>query len=177
MAAVILGIAACEHNNDASSGAAAAATGRGVLLQSPPEVMATYAPADFLTLLGGSTLGQILLQLSYSATCTVTVYHIEYQTVDPAGNLTPASGALMVPSGAGTCQGPSPVLLYAHGTQTDRNYDIADLSADDNDEGLIMAAVFAAKGYIVVAPNYVGYDTSTLSYHPYLDADQQSLAG
>jgi pimeloyl-ACP methyl ester carboxylesterase len=34
--------------------------------------------------------------------------------------------------------------------------------------------VFAAEGYIVVAPNYVGYDTSTLGYHPYLNGDQQS---
>ena len=37
-----------------------------------------------------------------------------------------------------------------------------------------MAGVFAAEGYIVVAPNYVGYDTSTLGYHPYLNGDQQS---
>ena len=33
---------------------------------------------------------------------------------------------------------------------------------------------FAAEGYIVVAPNYLGYDTSTLGYHPYLIAAQQS---
>ena len=32
----------------------------------------------------------------------------------------------------------------------------------------------ASKGYIVVAPNYAGYDSSTLDYHPYLIADQQS---
>ena len=31
-----------------------------------------------------------------------------------------------------------------------------------------------SKGYIVVAPNYAGYDKSSLSYHPYLIADQQS---
>jgi hypothetical protein len=29
-------------------------------------------------------------------------------------------------------------------------------------------------GYIVVAPNYAGYDSSTLGYHPFLVADQQS---
>ena len=34
--------------------------------------------------------------------------------------------------------------------------------------------MFAAEGYIVVAPNYLGYDTSTLPYHPYLNGDQQS---
>jgi len=33
--------------------------------------------------------------------------------------------------------------------------------------------MFAAQGYIVVAPNYAGYDKSTLPYHPYLDGDQQ----
>jgi hypothetical protein len=34
--------------------------------------------------------------------------------------------------------------------------------------------MFAAQGYIVVAPNYAGYDISTLGYHPYLNAAQQS---
>ena len=37
-----------------------------------------------------------------------------------------------------------------------------------------MASVFASQGYIVVAPNYAGYDTSTLPYHPYLNGAQQS---
>ena len=31
----------------------------------------------------------------------------------------------------------------------------------------------ASQGYIVVAPNYAGYDTSTLTYHPYLVGEQQ----
>ena len=34
--------------------------------------------------------------------------------------------------------------------------------------------MFAAQGYIVVAPNYAGYDISTLGYHPFLNAVQQS---
>ena len=37
-----------------------------------------------------------------------------------------------------------------------------------------MAALFASQGYIVVAPNYAGYGSSALPYHPYLVADQQS---
>src|SRR6185436_4737982 len=36
------------------------------------------------------------------------------------------------------------------------------------------AAFYAAQGYIAVAPNYAGYDKSTLGYHPFLVADQQS---
>jgi hypothetical protein len=38
----------------------------------------------------------------------------------------------------------------------------------------LLATFFASQGYIVVAPNYAGYDSSTLSYHPYIVAEQQS---
>jgi hypothetical protein len=148
---------------------------RGDLIANPPTRVATYAPGDLLTLLTGSDLGNTFLQLAYTPKCTITVYHLTYQTADPAGNLTPASGALMMPGGSSSgCSGPRPIVLYAHGTKTDRNFDIAQLTASGNDEGVLLAAVFAAEGYIVVAPNYLGYDTSTLGYHPYLIAAQQS---
>jgi hypothetical protein len=148
---------------------------RGSLLQTPVELVATYSTDELLTQLTTSDLGKTLLgQVGYSPICTINVYHLEYQTVDPSGALTPASGALMVPSGSASCQGGLSIVLYAHATQTDRDFDIADITAGDNDEGLLLAAVFAAKGYIVVAPNYVGYDISTLGYHPYLVAQQQS---
>ena len=95
--------------------------------------------------------------------------------VDPAGTFTLASAALMVPDdSASPCQGERPVVLYAHGTNTNKAFNLADLESSENGEGLLMAGVFAAEGYIVVAPNYVGYDTSTLGYHPYLNGDQQS---
>jgi predicted dienelactone hydrolase len=48
------------------------------------------------------------------------------------------------------------MLLYAHGTQTDRAFNIADLDNAENAEGLLMAAMFAAHGYIVVAPEHTG---------------------
>ncbi len=84
-----------------------------------------------------------------------------------------ASGALMVPSGTdAACQGPRPIVVYAHGTSTSRSYNIAALSG--NAEAIAIAIIFASQGYIVIAPNYVGYDTSSLTYHPYLIADQQS---
>src|SRR5579875_3457151 len=148
---------------------------RGQLLADPPAEVGSYGVSDILSLLGVSTLGKELLQLTYSPTCTVNVYLLEYESVGAQGEPTTASGALMVPSGSDpSCSGPRPIVLYAHGTSADRSYNIANIGASGNDEGLILAAVFAAKGYIVVAPNYAGYDTSTLGYHPYLDADQQS---
>jgi dipeptidyl aminopeptidase/acylaminoacyl peptidase len=123
---------------------------------------------------GNSDTGQ-LLKLAFTPLCTVNVYHMEYETVDGQGQATTASGAVMVPAGLdSSCQGARPVLLYAHGTSTGKQYNIADLSSGNNSEAILLAAVFAAQGYIVVAPNYAGYDTSTLSYHPYLVAAQQS---
>src|SRR5499427_7522899 len=149
---------------------------RGDLIDNPPKTTATYAPSDLLTLLAGSDVGKVFLQLAYTPKCTITVYHLTYQTEDPKGNITPASGALMVPSsGSDTaCTGARPIVLYAHGTTTDRNFDLAQLDTADSSEGVVLAAVFAAEGYIVVAPNYLGYDISTLGYHPYLIAAQQS---
>jgi dipeptidyl aminopeptidase/acylaminoacyl peptidase len=82
----------------------------------------------------------------------------------------------MLPTGEDIrCRHRRPVLLYAHGTQPNQNFDIGEIEdIEDNDEGTAAAAVFAAQGYVVVAPNYAGYDTPTLTYHGYLNADQQS---
>lgn len=179
ISALIATLGACGGNDNSSSSSTppppAATPQRGDLIDDPPTKVATFAPSDLLALLGGSDLGKLLLQLSYTPKCSISVYHLTYDTVDPQGNITPASGALMVPSGSDSgCTGGRPVVLYAHGTTTDRQFNIADIQASDDEEGLLLAAVFAAEGYIVVAPNYVGYDTSTLGYHPYLVGDQQS---
>ena len=168
-------LAACGGSGqDTSPPPPAATPQRGDLIDKPPQKLATYAPSDLLALLSGSDLGKTFLQVAYTPICSVTVYHLTYQTVDPKGNITPASGALMVPSGDTGCTGARPLVLYAHGTTTDRNFDIAQLDGSNNAEAVLLAAVFAAEGYVVVAPNYVGYDTSTLDYHPYLIADQQA---
>jgi pimeloyl-ACP methyl ester carboxylesterase len=63
------------------------------------------------------------------------------------------------------------VLLYAHGTSLQKSYDMADIA--NNTEARLAAAVFAAQGFIVVAPNYAGYGGSSLGYHPYLDRVQE----
>jgi hypothetical protein len=65
-------------------------------------------------------------------------------------------------------------VLYAHGKRDLRFNNIANLNQSSNYEGLLLAISCAAHGYIVVASNYAGYDTSTLPYHPYLNGDQQS---
>jgi hypothetical protein len=91
---------------------------------------------------------------------------------------TTASGALMVPTGTDVrCTGPRPIVMYAHGTNVAKRFNMADFEDTTNPaygEALLIAALYAAQGYIVVAPNYAGYDSSTLTYHPYLNAAQQS---
>jgi Prolyl oligopeptidase family len=168
-------LTACGGGNDNGSPPAATAPTRGQLLNSPPPLLASYSTSDLLSKLGNDPLGKELLQLTFSPTCTVNVCQLQYETVGGAGEATTASGALMVPTGSGpSCQGPRPIMLYAHGTNLVKTYNIADLTNSANSEGLLLAAVFAAQGYIVVAPNYAGYDSSSLAYHPYLNADQQS---
>jgi predicted esterase len=131
--------------------------------------------ADLLAQLAASDVGELVLQLAYTPKCAIDVYHLEYETVGGAAEPTTASGALMIATGTdAACSGARPIVLYAHGTNTDRNFNIAAINSSTNPEGLLLAAVFASAGYIVVAPNYAGYDTSTLAYHPYLNGDQQS---
>jgi pimeloyl-ACP methyl ester carboxylesterase len=166
-------LAACgsDHDNAPSTSPETPPT-RGQLL-STPTMAGSYSAADLLSLLSSDPLGKLLLQLAFSPTCTVNVYHMEYETVGGAGEATTASGALMVPTGgAASCQGPRPLVMYAHGTNASKTFNMAALTG--NSEALLMASVFASQGYIVVAPNYAGYDTSTLPYHPYLNGDQQS---
>src|SRR5579872_5221072 len=148
---------------------------RGELISSPPQKLASYSTADLLGLLGASTLGQELLTLAYAPKCSIDVYQLQYATVGGQDEATTASGALIAPTGTDpSCQGPLPLVAYAHGTSTDKTFNIAAFQNSNATEGLILAAVFAARGYIVIAPNYAGYDTSTLTYHPFLVADQQS---
>ena len=113
-----------------------------------------------------------------AAKCGVTIEKVSYDTKGAADEDTNATAALMLPTGdAAECKGDRPVLLYAHGTTTDKGYDFAQVGNIENPavgEANLIAANFAAQGYIVVAPNYAGYDDSKLDYHPYLVAQQQS---
>ena len=145
---------------------------RGTLLQTPPQLLSTVTTSTLLLELNSAAANQQVLALSGPPVCDFLMYHIEYETVGGANEPTTASAALMIPTGAGAnCTGSRPIVEYAHGTTTDRNFNMADMQGG---ETLLLAALFASQGYIVVAPNYAGYDTSTLSYHPYLIADQQS---
>jgi acetyl esterase/lipase len=147
----------------------------GALLFNPPFRVASVSAATFAADLGATPTGVALLTVAGAPVCGIDFYRIQYYTVGGAGESTTASGALMVPTGV--CTGKQSIVMYAHGTASTQSYDIADPSSSTNEgsaESGLIAAMFAAHGYIVVAPNYAGYDTSTLPYHPFLVASQQS---
>ncbi len=146
----------------------------GTLAQSPPFRIASLDAAAFTAALAASATGAQLLLVTGTPVCGVDFYHVTFWTVGGANEATESSGALMVPTGGSGCSGARPIVLYAHGTDTNKALNIADITDSANTEGALIAAMFAAQGYIVVAPNYAGYDISTLGYHPFLNAAQQS---
>lgn len=151
-------------------------TGRGSLVSTPPSQIVRLSADQFASLLKLDAQGRGLLQVAGDPKCGIDLRYMEYRTVGGKGEATNATAAVMMPSGTdAACNGPRPIVLYAHGTTTDRNYNIAKFVDPDNaasGEGATVAAMFAARGYIVVAPNYAGYDKSALAYHPYLNGEQ-----
>ncbi len=178
-------VAACGGGDGGPLGTQTANPARGELMQNPPPRITSMSKEDFTAKLNASSSGQGLLQVAGTPTCGVDVQYIKYGTVGGKNESTDASGALMVPTAPtgssadviAKCTGARPIVLYAHGTNITKRYNLADFADSTNpafSEASLLAAMYAAQGYIVVAPNYAGYDSSSLNYHPYLNADQQS---
>lgn len=170
LSAVLL--AAC--GNDSPTATVSSSTSPGTLAVDPPLRIASLTASALASELSSSTSGAQLLEITGTPTCGVDFYYIKFWTTGGAKETTESSGALMVPTGGTGCSGARPIVLYAHGTNTNQALNIANITDTTNTEGVLIAAMFAAQGYIVVAPNYAGYDISTLGYHPFLNAAQQS---
>ena len=111
--------------------------------------------------------GRGWLDVTGPARCDVAIHEIVHPTSGPSGQPTQVSGAVFVPSGAG-CAGPHPLLSYSRGTDLERTRALA--RPDDRESQAVMG-FFAARGYLVVASDYLGYAQSTFPYHPYLHAE------
>ena len=151
---------------------------RGSLIESPPQQVLSLDTAGVTARI--AQFGAFASQLTSFAgapRCGVDVHHFEYATVGAAGDTTTAAGALMVPTGSDpACTGSRPLVLYAHGSSEVHSTNMADVTpqAPYGVASIELLALFAAHGWIVVAPNYAGYDTSALTYHPHHIADQES---
>ena len=187
LAGATLLLAACGGGGDSGggfgfgglppAGGGSTDTGRGSVVTTPPALVTQLTADEFKASLQGNATGQSLLQVAGTPKCGIDTRYLEYRTIGAKNEATNATAAIMVPTGTDpACSGSRPVVLYAHGTTAARSYNLAqwtDPTQAAAGEGLLIAAILAGQGFIVVAPNYAGYDKSTLPYHPYLDGDQQ----
>jgi pimeloyl-ACP methyl ester carboxylesterase len=151
-------VCACkkDKNTDASNA-------RGSV-KGTPTAITTYSKemiALAISLFMGSTPSAV--QFTYD----VNLIKIDYNTIDPAGNPTVASGLLILPAGATNAL---PLLSYQHGTILKKTDAPSQLQG-----GYEVGLIFGSEGYAVACPDYLGMgDGSKL--HPYLHAKSEATA-
>ena len=124
-----------------------------------------FISSSFINTIEPITLQAISgLSLPYS----VDTYKIIYNTTDVDGTPTIASGAFCVPVSP-DCQG-FPVAVYEHGTSLRK----IDVPSEDVSETYI-GRIFAAGGYQVVMPDYLGMGESP-GLHPYCHGESEATA-
>ncbi|SHJ38615.1 Alpha/beta hydrolase family protein [Hymenobacter daecheongensis DSM 21074] len=94
----------------------------------------------------------------------IRVYRLTYTTRNTDGNTITASGALLVPEAGAQ---PLPLLSYQHGTIRPDDEDRAPSYYSASSEVWSAVSVLASTGYIVSAPDYIGYGASKALPHPY----------
>ena len=152
-------LAACGGSDDPERGA----------LIDPPAVVTTLTAAQ----IDASTGNSGLQPLTGKAKCDVKVVALNYATPGArSGEASNASGVMLVPTGA-ACAQPAPLVAYSRGTDVLKTRALAN---PQDSETFLLAAMFAAQGYAVVATDYLGYAKSAYGFHPYLHADSEATA-
>jgi len=103
-------------------------------------------------------------QLKYNVEALKIVYH----TIDAHGEVVQASGALMVPVGAGSL----PIMSVQHGTETLRE-SVSSVYPTNMPEGYL-GLVAASMGYLITLPDYLGFGVSEV-LHPYVHAKTNAI--
>jgi len=142
-------------------GSLTASLDRGVLIDDA--VVLTTLPVAALD-------GGPLAALIGTAKCDVKVVSLNYKTIGVSGEKTNASGVLLLPSGS-NCTAPAGLVAYAKGTDVQK---LRTLANPGDTETQLLAVVYAARGYAVVATDYLGFAKSEYPYHPYLHADSEA---
>jgi pimeloyl-ACP methyl ester carboxylesterase len=140
---------------------------RGTLVD-PPQTLTTLSAAQ----INAGTAASGLQPLTGAAKCDVRVVPLHYRTIGVSGEATNSSGVMLVPAGA--CAAAShPLVAYAKGTDVQKPRTLAN---PQDGETFLLAAMYAAQGYAVVATDYLGFAKSNYSYHPYLHADSEATS-
>lgn len=160
-------VAACSNSSsdpaDSSAPVVVEPTGPGRLVAATR--LNTVSIADIVSAVRGTNRRLPSVTPVYE----VANYRLTYLTLDAQGREIVASGLVSMPVKAAGAR--SPVLGYQHATTfNDAEAPSNRATADEP------AVVFASLGYIVVAPDYIGYGVSKGTPHPYLLAAPSASA-
>lgn len=157
VAAAAVLLVACGGSDDPDRGS----------LKEAPVTVATLTAAQ----IDAGTAASGLQPITGKAKCDVKVVALNYYTVGAQGTeSTNASGVMLVPGGA-ACTAAAPLVAYAKGTDVQKPRTLAN---PQDTETFLLAAMYAAQGYAVVATDYLGFAKSDYAYHPYLHADSEA---
>jgi hypothetical protein len=109
-------------------------------------------------------LNSIPLTAQYGVNC----YKVVYETIDPLGGRTTASGALYLPQATGHNW---PLVSFSHGTLTQTN----DVPSETITLDAFAGIAFASVGYASVVADLLGLGSSP-GQHPYLHARSEATA-
>jgi pimeloyl-ACP methyl ester carboxylesterase len=96
----------------------------------------------------------------------VSIYKLEYKTTFNGSKIT-ASGMVYLPKGSDVAL---PILSAQHGTTFKKS------DAPSASYGISQEVFAASAGYITLAPDYIGYGSSSQIFHPYYDRYHSGLA-
>lgn len=161
-AVLLLALTGCGSDNDG-----APSTERGQVIEKADIATFTQAQIDQLSSAAGLTA------LAGPARCDVRLQRLKYATAGARGESgATATAALLVPSGA-DCPGPYRLVSHTHGTWTVKALTQASTSAPETQ---LLTAMLAARGFAVVATDYLGFGGSDYAYHPFLHAASEASA-
>jgi pimeloyl-ACP methyl ester carboxylesterase len=139
-----------------------------------PEAATTPAAAETTVLAGSTLIGEYSAATLASRASAVPlvgalvqypirVYRLTYRTRTPEGQETTASGAVLVPVATTAL----PVLSYQHGTLVPSSEGQAPSYYAQGSDVWSIVSILASTGYVVSAPDYLGYGASKALPHPY----------
>jgi alpha-beta hydrolase superfamily lysophospholipase len=139
-----------------------------------PDPAATVPAAEATVLTGSTLIGEYSAATLASrasavplvgalAQYPIRVYRLTYHTHTPEGQETTASGAVLVPVASTAL----PVLSYQHGTLLPSSEGQAPSYYAQGSDVWSIVSILASTGYVVSAPDYLGYGASKALPHPY----------
>lgn len=150
---------ACDKSDDSGE----SDDPRGKIISS--ELLASYTPAEVEVAL--NDIDPALLAI-FIPEYSIEIYKLDYETIDPKGNPTNASGAFAFPVGTDKTLS---IASYQHGTVL-RKDDIPSALNYESNVGIILSS---CKGYAVSMPDYLGLGSSP-GLHPYIHAKSEATA-